>query len=108
MHTISQVAKQYDVTLRALRFYEEKGLLAPAREGTARLYSDDDVKRVGLIVVWVRAGMSLKHVKEALKMFDAGNEVGLETYIAVCLSRIKKRLWKQMDAIEQLQKKEAA
>lgn len=108
MHTIGEVAKRFDATLRALRFYEDKGLIHPTREGTKRLYSDEDVARIENIVGWVRAGLSIDHVRMALEYYDAGNSVGLQTFIAVSLAQIKQRLNRQLAAIERLQQKEAA
>lgn len=70
MHTISQVAERFGLTLRALRFYEDKGLISPKREGARRLYSDFDVERVAQIALWSAAGVPLKTVKMALKHLD--------------------------------------
>jgi DNA-binding transcriptional MerR regulator len=65
-YTIAQLAKEFDVSLRTLRFYEEHGFVAPAREGTwTRVYSEE--QRADLQgVVWARrAGLTLAQIKQA-------------------------------------------
>lgn len=67
---IGDLAKQFDVTLRTLRFYEDKGLLHPRREGSTRLYSRQDVTRLKLILFGRRVGFSLREVKQMLDLYD--------------------------------------
>lgn len=67
---IGDLAKQFDVTLRTLRFYEDKGLLHPRREGNTRLYSRQDVTRLKLILFGRRVGFSLREVKQMLDLYD--------------------------------------
>lgn len=67
---IGDLAKQFDVTLRTLRFYEDKGLLHPRRDGTTRLYSPQDVTRLKLILFGRRVGFSLREVKQMLDLYD--------------------------------------
>jgi DNA-binding transcriptional MerR regulator len=67
---IGELARQYGVTLRTLRFYEDKGLLAPHRDGTTRLYTRRDVARLKLILLGRKVGFSLREVKQILDLYD--------------------------------------
>lgn len=64
--TISDVAALYGVSLRTLRFYEDKGLLAPRRQGTARFYSAMDRVRLELILKGKRLGFSLSEIRDLI------------------------------------------
>lgn len=70
---IGDVARQFDLTLRTLRFYEDKGLLSPRREGSARLYSRKDITRLKLILLGRKAGFSLREVKQIMDLYDPAN-----------------------------------
>lgn len=67
---IGEVAKEFGVTLRALRFYEDKGLLDPKRDGSTRLYSARDLSRLRLVLLGRRVGFSLREVKQMLDLYD--------------------------------------
>ena len=67
---IGELAKEYGVTLRTLRFYEDKGLLAPHRDGTTRLYARRDVAKLKLILLGRKVGFSLREVKQMLDLYD--------------------------------------
>jgi DNA-binding transcriptional MerR regulator len=67
---IGEMAKSFDVTLRALRFYEDRGLIHPRREGTTRLYSHRDRARLKLILLGRRVGFSLREVKQMMDLYD--------------------------------------
>ncbi|WP_421854138.1 MerR family transcriptional regulator [Oricola sp.] len=67
---IGELAKEFDITLRALRFYEDKGLLRPRRMGNTRLYSRGDRARLKLILLGKRVGLSLHDVREMLELYD--------------------------------------
>ncbi|MEZ5566993.1 MAG: MerR family DNA-binding transcriptional regulator [Halioglobus sp.] len=71
--TISELAQEFDVTTRTIRFYEEKGLIAPRREGRKRLYSPADRVRIKLILRGKRIGMSLRECVEVIDMYDPAN-----------------------------------
>lgn len=66
MRSIGEVAAAYNVTLRALRFWEEKGLITPERVYFARMYSDEQHERVGKIVTWSAVGFSIKEMDHML------------------------------------------
>lgn len=67
---IGELAKKYGVTLRTLRFYEDKGLLSPERDGTTRLYTRRDIARLKLILLGRKVGFSLREVKQMLDLYD--------------------------------------
>jgi DNA-binding transcriptional MerR regulator len=67
---IGEMAKSFDVTLRALRFYEDRGLIHPRREGTTRLYSHRDRARLKLILLGRRVGFSLREVKQMMDLYE--------------------------------------
>lgn len=69
-YTISELATEFDVTARALRFYEDKGLLSPKREGLARIYSARERGRLQLILRGKRMGFPLNDIKRALDLYD--------------------------------------
>ena len=67
---IGDMAKQFGVTLRTLRFYEDKGLLTPKRDGNQRLYSRRDVTRLKLILLGTKVGFSLREIKQIMDLYD--------------------------------------
>jgi DNA-binding transcriptional MerR regulator len=67
---IGELSSEFDVTLRTLRFYEDKGLLSPRRIGNTRLYSRADRARLKLILLGKRVGLSLLDVKEILDLYN--------------------------------------
>ena len=69
-YTISELAKEFGITTRTMRFYEEKGLISPRREGHKRLYSSADRVRIKLILRGKRIGMSLNESVEVIDMYD--------------------------------------
>lgn len=71
--TISELAQEFDVTTRTIRFYEEKGLIAPLRDGQKRIYSPADRVRIKLILRGKRIGMSLRECVEVIDMYDPEN-----------------------------------
>jgi DNA-binding transcriptional MerR regulator len=68
--TISELAREFKVTARALRFYEDKGLLSPKRDGMNRVYSARDRGRLQLILRGKRVGFPLAEIKEILDLYD--------------------------------------
>jgi DNA-binding transcriptional MerR regulator len=99
---IGDMAKQFDVTLRTLRFYEDKGLLNPKREGNTRLYTQRDVTRLKLIMLGRKVGFSLREVKQIMDMYDpdSGSVKQLRTLIDKSERQLG-RLEKQRLAIEE-------
>ena len=68
--TIRQLTKEFGVTARALRFYEEEELIAPARRGQTRLYNARDRARIALILRGRRVGFSLAELRELLDLYE--------------------------------------
>jgi DNA-binding transcriptional MerR regulator len=68
---INEVAAQLGITHRALRFYEDKGLIEPARVGNTRIYSRRDVARMQLILRGKRLGFSIREIRDFLNLYDA-------------------------------------
>jgi DNA-binding transcriptional MerR regulator len=68
-YSISDLAGEFDVTTRTIRFYEEKGLLNPQREGTRRIYSPADRTRLRLILRGKRLGLSLDESADIIGMY---------------------------------------
>jgi DNA-binding transcriptional MerR regulator len=71
--TIRELTREFGLTARALRFYEEKGLLAPKRQGQDRLYSRRDRSRLRLVLMGKWVGFSLEEVKAMLDLYDLGD-----------------------------------
>lgn len=69
-YTIRQLTKEFSVTARTLRFYEDEGLIAPARRGQTRIYSSRDRARIILILRGRRVGFSLAEIGEILDLYD--------------------------------------
>lgn len=71
--TIRQLCQEFKCTPRALRFYEDKGLLAPARDGMNRVYSYKDRGRLQLILSGKRVGLALAEIGEILDLYEVGD-----------------------------------
>ena len=82
-YTISELAKEFGITTRTIRFYEEKGLVTPLRDGQKRLFSPPDRVRIKLILRGKRIGMTLKECVEFIDMYDPAhnNEEQLHSLI---------------------------
>ncbi len=70
LHTVTQLAAELGITPRTLRFYEGKGLIAPSRLGTTRVYMARDRARMILILRGKRLGFSLREIAEYLDLYD--------------------------------------
>lgn len=69
-YSISELAREFGITTRAIRFYEEKGLINPQRNGQRRVYSPADRVHIILILRGKRIGMSLDECREVIEMYD--------------------------------------
>ena len=67
---IAELARLFDVTARALRFYEEKGLLSPIRKGASRIYTRRDYHRLEVIVRARKVNLGLDEIEELLALYD--------------------------------------
>ena len=89
-YTIRQLAREFAVTPRTLRFYEDKDLLHPARQGQSRIYSYRDRARLQLILRGRRLGFSLVEIKEMLDLYNLGDG-GVEQ-LKMTLRKAKERI----------------
>lgn len=74
VYTITDLAKEFDVTTRAIRHYEDEGLLNPQREGTNRLFSNRDRVRLKLALRGKRLGFSLAEIRELFDLYDQAHD----------------------------------
>jgi DNA-binding transcriptional MerR regulator len=81
--SIRELSKEFDVTPRTLRFYEQKGMITPLRRGASRVYSAEDRARIDLILRGKRVGFALDEIKEILDLeaIDRGGRERLEPAI---------------------------
>jgi len=86
--TIGELARDAGVTLRALRFYQSKGLLTPRRNGSARLFSHDDRERLALILQGKRLGFTLIEIREMLAARARGCNNALPIDRRTCVEQI--------------------
>ncbi|MDW8337436.1 MAG: MerR family DNA-binding transcriptional regulator [Tepidimonas sp.] len=75
-YTISDLAREFDLTTRAIRFYEDMGLLQPRRQGRQRIYSARDRTRLKLVLRAKRLGLSLSEAKDLIDMYDSPRDTG--------------------------------
>jgi DNA-binding transcriptional MerR regulator len=88
--TIRDLAREFSISARTLRFYEEKGLLDPARRGEQRLYSRRDRARLAYVLAGKTVGFSLEEVREMLDLYDLGD--GQVTQLKVALGKFAERI----------------
>ncbi|MCQ4272876.1 MerR family DNA-binding transcriptional regulator [Pseudomonas kuykendallii] len=102
-YSISDLARELDITPRAIRFYEEQGMLSPERRGQERVYGSRDKVTLKLILRGKRIGFSLAECKELIELYDPaeGNRVQLETFMRKIEER-RAQLDQQLLDIEQM------
>lgn len=88
--TVNQLAEELGVTARAIRFYEAKGLIAPRRAGTTRVFDRRDRARLLLVLRGKRLGFSLASIREFLDLYDADRSQGAQ--IRLFLERARERI----------------
>lgn len=99
-YTISDLAREFDLTTRAMRFYEDMGLLQPERSGPGgrnRIYSARDRTRLKLTLRAKRLGLSLSEARDIIDMYDSPRDTGpqLKKFLAV-LAQHRRQLEEQM------------
>ena len=101
--SIGDLAREFDITPRAIRFYEDEGLLSPRREGSRRIYSKRDQVRLKLILRGKRLGFSLADVREMLELYDSAPDERpqLEKFVA-SLSARRAQLERQRVEIDEV------
>ncbi len=104
IYSISELAKEFGVSTRTIRFYEEKGLVHPRREGQKRLFSNTDRVRIKLILRGKRIGLSLAECVEIIDMYQPGhnNEEQLHSLIGRVQERRAMLLQQKQDIDDML------
>ena len=100
-YTITELAAEFDITARAIRFYEDVGLLTPQRAGRNRVYTQRDRTRLKLTLRGKRLGLSLQEIKQLVTMYDSPSDTAqqLAAFMAV-LEEHRKLLEQQREDIE--------
>jgi len=102
--SISELAQEFDVTPRAIRFYEDQGLLAPRRDGQRRIYTPRDRTRLKLTLRGKRLGLTLAEIRELIDMYEPGRDerAQLERFRQVLENHRKSLLQQRADIEAQL------
>ena len=102
-YSISDLASEFDITTRTIRFYEEKGLINPIRDGNVRIYTPAEKTKLKLILRGKRLGFSLEESNSIIELYN--NEHGGRKQLEVLLKRIaekREQLQLQMNDLESL------
>jgi DNA-binding transcriptional MerR regulator len=100
-YTITELAVEFDITARAIRFYEDMGLLSPQRRGRNRVYTHRDRTRLKLTLRGKRLGLSLQEIKQLVDMYDSPSDTRqqLTAFMAV-LAEHRRQLEQQREDLE--------
>ena len=100
-HTVTEIATEFDVTARAIRLYEDVGLLTPARAGRNRVYTQRDRTRLKLTLRGKRFGLSLLEIKQLVDMYDSPSDTAQQlTAFRGVLGQHRQLLKQQREDIE--------
>jgi len=101
LYSIGELSREFGVTTRTIRFYEDQGLLSPTRDGQNRIYEVGDRVRLKLVLRGKRLGFSLKEIKKLIELYDApeGQSGQLRSFIEKIRAR-RSELLIQKDDIE--------
>ncbi|EHR4992516.1 MerR family DNA-binding transcriptional regulator [Vibrio parahaemolyticus] len=97
---ISELAKEFDITTRSIRFYEDLGLLTPERKGNSRIYNGRDRIRLKLILRGKRLGFSLADIKELFELYDTDQSTEQLNYMIRLIEEKKAALQQQANDIQ--------
>ena len=100
-YTITELAQEFDITPRAIRFYEDVGLLTPTRAGRNRVYTHRDRTRLKLTLRGKRLGLSLQEIKQLVEMYDTESDTTpqLQAFLVV-LAEHRQQLEQQREDID--------
>ncbi len=100
-YTITELAQEFDITPRAIRFYEDVGLLTPSRAGRNRVYTHRDRTRLKLTLRGKRLGLSLQEIKQLVDMYDSPSDTTqqLQAFLGV-LGEHRRQLEQQREDLE--------
>lgn len=101
LYSIGDLSREFGVTTRTIRFYEDQGLLSPTRDGQNRIYELGDRVRLKLVLRGKRLGFSLKEIKKLIELYDApeGEGAQLRSFVEKIRAR-RSELFAQKDDIE--------
>ena len=104
-YSISELSREFEITPRAIRFYEDQGLLAPRRAGQRRIYTPRDRTRLKLTLRGKRLGLTLSEIRELIDMYEPGRDQRpqLERFLAVLESHKASLLQQRADIEAQLE-----
>jgi len=101
-YTISELADEFNLTTRAIRFYEDRGLVQPTRRGRTRVFNPRDRTRLRLIQRGKRLGFSLDEISQILEMYEADSgEFGQLSFLLQCINERRRNLEQKRNDIEQ-------
>ena len=102
-YSIGELAKEYDITPRSIRFYEEQDLLSPERTGQTRIYCNKDRVRLKLILRGKRLGFSLAEIKNLFELYDSNANSMLQLEAMLKMTEQKRAILRQqLDDIQML------
>ncbi|MBS2780703.1 MerR family transcriptional regulator [Aeromonas salmonicida] len=100
-YSISELAHEFDITPRTIRYYEDEGLITPTREGQTRIYSHKDKIRLKLTLRGKRLGFSLAEIRELFDMYDTDRSSKTQLHSMIQLINAKRQsLHQQLEDIQ--------
>ena len=98
-YSISELAQEFDITPRTIRYYEDEGLITPTREGQTRIYSHKDRIRLKLTLRGKRLGFSLAEIRELFDMYDTDRSSRMQLHSMIQLIEARRHSLRQLSLI---------